>query len=284
MANLVSTDRTPSFLNLSPHSDQVMGRVIWMQKGLHGLTLRLRVGNTLNLKVRNDPQSMETASYRLGQWLVVNIPQESMYLLSPGVPLPKKRWTRWEGRIVLSARPENDSGVPGPTTIKVCGEQVTLHVNRILGGKSVPRQVGDHVRIMIDPRAIRIVSPVPKTKSASPELSSVPVPSGKVRLHGTIRRTKPTNSGIFVTLQVGHAVVSAYVNGETAHADFWPVGGRISLLVGECEAWVQSCGMPIPPQSCFLVYLDGEEESSRMPISVPSMSEKSLSRLIEYGG
>ena len=135
MANLVSTDRTPSFLSLSQHSDQVMGRVIWMQKGLHGLTLKLRVGNTLNLKIRSDTQAMESASFSLGQWLVVNIPQESVYVLpSEGAPF-KKRWTRWEGRIFLVSRPKNDSGAFGPMTVKVLGEQLTLHTNRILGGE-----------------------------------------------------------------------------------------------------------------------------------------------------
>ena len=181
----------------------------------------------------------------------VDLPLESMYLVSPELPLIKKRWTRWEGRIVLSARPENDLCVSGPTTIKVLGEQVTLLANRILGGKSAPAHVGDRAIVMIDPRAIRIVSAGALAKPSLPVFSQPPVPSGKVRLFGVIKTTRPSNTGLFVTVQIGHAVVSAHVTGAKATADCWPVGGRIALTIGEHDPSVQSLAMPMPPQPCL---------------------------------
>ncbi|MDR4496045.1 MAG: hypothetical protein R3B74_16845 [Nitrospirales bacterium] len=282
MITVTSTDPTESWF--IPRLNRLIGHVIWIQKGLQGVTLKLRVGNTLNLKIRSETQAMESASFSLGQWLVVNIPQESVYLLPSDSSLFKKRWTRWEGRIVLASRPENDSGVFGPMAVKVLGEQLTLHTNRILGGKSVLTQVGDRVNIMIDPRGIRIVFAV---ASAGPSLSGLPRCSalpGRVRLHGFVTKIRPAKAGLFVIVQVGQAVVSAYMTGEPANADYWPMGGRVALTVGEYESWVQSMGMPMSPQPCLLLYVAGDEEAPRMPIPVPSISPKSLSQLIERGG
>ena len=268
---------------LTTQTNRLMGQVVWMQKGLQGLTLKLRVGNTLKLKVRSDPRSMDTAVFTLGQGLIVDLPLESMYLVSPELPLIKKRWTRWEGRIVLSARPENDLCVSGPTTIKVLGEQVTLLANRILGGKSAPAHVGDRAIVMIDPRAIRIVSAGALAKPSLPVFSQPPVPSGKVRLFGVIKTTRPSHTGLFVTVQIGHALVSAHVTGAKATADCWPVGGRIALTIGEHDASVQALAMPMPPQPCLLSYLAREEECPRMPIGVPPLSQTSLVNLINPG-
>ena len=278
---ITSTEQTMPLL--TTQMNRLMGQVIWMQKELQGLTLKLRVGNTLKLKMRSHTPSMETAVFTLGQWFIVDIPLESMYLVSPEVPLIKKRWTRWEGRIVLSARPENDLCVSGPTTIKVLGEQVTLLANRILGGKSAPAHVGDRVIVMIDPRAINIVSTGALAKPSLPVFSQPPVPSGKVRLYGVIKTTRPSHTGLFVTVQIGHAVVSAHVTGAKATTDCWPVGGRIALTIGEHDASVQALAMPMPPQPCLLSYLSREEECSRMPLAVPPLSEKSLTGLNEPG-
>ena len=281
MMTITSTEQITPLL--TTQANRLMGQVVWMQRGLQGLTLKLRVGNTLTLKVRSDTRSMETTVFTLGQWVVVNLPLESMYLVSPEVPVIKKRWTRWEGRIVLSARPENDLCLSGPTTIKVLGEQVTLRTNRILGGKSAPTQVGDRAIVMIDPRALHIVSTGALARPSPPVFSQPPVPSGKVRLYGVIKTTRPSNAGLFVTVQIGHAVVSAHVTGDKATADCWPVGGRMALTVGEHDASVQALAMPMPPQPCLLSYLAGEEERPRMPMGVPPLSTTSFVNLSKPG-
>lgn len=277
MSHCISPDITRE--SLKPPLNRLMGHVVWMQNGLHGLTLKLRVGNTLHLKVRNDSRSMGTTSFSLDQWLVVDIPQAAIFLLPQEVPSIKKRWTRWEGRIVLSPRPENGSGVLGPMTIKVLGEQVTVLTHRVLGGMSQPTVIGDRVSVMIDPREVSIVSTDALARPSFPVFLQPPVPSGKVRLYGVIKTTRPSNTGLFVTVQIGHAVVSAHVTGAKATADCWPVGGRIALTIGEHDASVQALAMPIPPQPCLLSYLSEEEKGARMPIGVPTLSQTSFVHL-----
>ena len=137
---------------------------------------------------------------------------------------------------------------------------------------------------MIDPRGIRIVSPVASAEPSLPVLPLPSMPAGKARLHGVIKNTSPARAGLFLIMQVGQAVVCAYMTREPAHAGFWSAGSRVALTVGECESWVQSMGAPMSPQPCLLLYVSGEEEESRMPIPAPTISEKSLSKLIGYGG
>jgi len=278
MITLHSTDGTPSLL--PTQANQIMGKVVWMQKGLHGLTLKLRVGEALDLKVRGNAQDKCTLPIRLGQWLEVEIPSDAIYLVAPELSPPKGRWTHWEGRIVLAPRFENNPCISYLTTVKVRGEQVTLNSQRTLGASSAPTQVGDRVVLLIDPRAVGIRSVEGAVEVASSSQggfesdSLSPFQPQRVRLPGTILRTKHATVGVFVTLRIGQAVVSAHVTGERARADLWPAGRAATVIVGQHEAWIQSFGKPMTP--CRLVDLARTDEVSGRPSLNSPASEKPI--------
>lgn len=264
MREQASTDQSLGVF--TKQMNRVNGQVIWIQKGFRDSTLKLRVGETLDLKVRGNQQDKGKSPICLGQWLEIEIPSDAIYVAAPELLPLKGRWTQWEGRIVLAPRPENDPYISNLTTVKVRGEQLTLHSHRPLGGRSAPRQVGDRVALLIDPRAVGIRS-VEDTSVVAQQSqgefgpdSVSPLQPKRVRLPGTIIRTRQATVGVFVTLRVGQAVVSAHVTGEEAHADLWPPGKATTLIVGEHEAWIQSFGMLMTP--CLLVYLASDEETS----------------------
>lgn len=270
MREQASTDQSLEIF--TKQINRVKGQVIWIQEGFRDSTLKLRVGETLDLKVRGNHQDKEKSPICLGQWLEVEIPSDAIYLVAPEFSPAKGRWTQWEGRIVLAPRPETDPCNSILTTVKVRGEQLTLHSHRPLGGRSAPTQVGDRVALLIDPRAVGIRSVEDRSVEDTSVLaqpshrefghdSGSPLQQKRVRLPGTIIRTRQATVGVFVTLRVGQAVVSAHVTGEEAHADLWPPGRATTLIVGEHEAWIQSFGMLMTP--CLLVYLASDEETSR---------------------
>ncbi|MDR4461078.1 MAG: hypothetical protein MRJ67_11275 [Nitrospirales bacterium] len=96
----------------------------------------------------------------------------------------------------------------------------------------------------------------------------------RVRLPGPILRTKHATVGVFVTLRIGKAVVSAHVIGERARADLWLARGAATVIVGRHEAWIQSFGKPMTP--CRLVDLACHEEGSGRPSFNFPASEKSI--------
>ncbi len=278
MRELTSPDR--SMRLFFPQVNRVKGQVIWIQDGLKDSTLKLRVGERLDLKVRGSSQADRAPRICQGQRLEVEIPPDAIYLVAPDRCPVKGRWTQWEGRIVLAPRPENDLCNSNLTTVKVRGEQLTLHCQRTLGASSAPTQVGDPVILLIDPRAVGIrsvegtVGVVRASHGETDHDSVSPFPPKRVRLPGTILRSKQGTVGVFVTLRIGQAVVSAHVTGEGASADLWPSGRATALIVGQHEAWIQLFGMAMTP--CRLVDLGCDEEVSRRPSLNSPASEKSI--------
>ncbi|MEO8324983.1 MAG: hypothetical protein ABI618_03985 [Nitrospirota bacterium] len=278
MREQASTDQSLEIF--TKQINRVKGQVIWIQEGFRDSTLKLRVGEALDLKVRGNHQDKEKSPICLGQWLEVEIPSDAIYLVTPEHSPAKGRWTQWEGRIVLGPRPENDPCLSNLTTVKVRDEQLTLHSQRLLGASSGSTQVGDRVALLIDPRAVGIRSVADASPVAQPSHgefghnSVSPLQPKRVRLPGTIIRTRQATVGVFVTLRIGQAAVSAHVTGEEADADLWPPGRATALIVGHHEAWIQSFGMPMTP--CHLVDLASEEETSRRPSLKSQASGKSL--------
>lgn len=278
MRELTSADRSMRFF--IPQINRVKGQVVWIQDGLKESTLKIRVGERLDLRVRGSSQDNNTPRICLGQRLEVEIPPDAIYLVAPERCPVKGRWTQWEGRIVLAPGPKNDLCNSNLTTVKVRGEQLTLHSQRTLGASNAPTQVGDLVILLIDPRAVGIrsvegaVDVVQPSHGESDHDSVSHFPPKRVRLPGTIIRTKQGTVGVFVTLRIGKAVVSAHVTGEGASADLWPSGRATSLIVGQHEAWIQLFGMAMTP--CRLVDLGCDEEVTRRPSLNSPATEKSI--------
>lgn len=149
-------------------SNVLMGIVISKSEGLTWSTLRIRVGERTNLRVRWQAPRPSPCTANIGQMVSVTIPEEAVQLEAGGFRRGKQRWNRWIGRVVLVNRNDEDP----VTTVKLHWESITLKsVGPVLGARTA-LSVWDTVNIVVDPQQVRLV-PVRRPGSQV-------MPSGKI--------------------------------------------------------------------------------------------------------
>ena len=135
-------------------SNVLMGVVISKTEGLTRTTLRIRVGEHTDLRVRWQAPLPKRSTANIGQRVCVTIPEEAVHLEAGGFRLGKQRLNRWIGRVVLVNRRDEDP----VTTVKLHRESITLKsVGPVIGARAA-LSVWDTVNIVVDPQQVRLVS------------------------------------------------------------------------------------------------------------------------------
>jgi len=148
--SFISMDETtpPSLI-----SNVLMGVVTSKTKELTRTTLRIRVGEHTDLRVRWQAPLPRCSTANIGQRVCVTIPEEAVHLGAGGFRRGKQRLNRWIGRVVLVNRRDEDP----ITTVKLHRESITLKsVGPVMGARTA-LLVWDTVNIVVDPQEVRLV-------------------------------------------------------------------------------------------------------------------------------
>src|SRR5262249_25879954 len=106
----------------SSHSLNVLsGLVISRTEGLTRTTLRIRIGEQTELRVRWQPPLPPHDAIEIGQTVRITIPAEAVQLEAGWFRRGKQRWNRWFGRVVLVNRCNDDP----VTTSKIHRDSIT---------------------------------------------------------------------------------------------------------------------------------------------------------------
>lgn len=134
-------------------SNVLMGVVSSKTEGLTRITLRIRVGEHTDLRVRWQATLPTRGTANIGQMVGVTIPEEAVHLEAGSFRRGKQRLNRWIGRVVLVNRKDEDP----ITTVKFHRESITLKsVGPVMGARSA-LSVWDTVNIVVDPQQVRLV-------------------------------------------------------------------------------------------------------------------------------
>ena len=161
----ISIDETssPSLI-----SNVLMGVVSSKTEGLTRTTMRIRLGEHTDLRVRWQATLPTRGTANIGQMVCVTIPEEAVHLEAGGFRRGKQRLNRWIGRVVLVNRKNEDP----VTTVKLHRESITLKsVGPVIGARA-SLSVWDTVNIVVDPQQLRLVPVRRPCSQAMPSISS----------------------------------------------------------------------------------------------------------------
>ncbi|MGH7180817.1 MAG: hypothetical protein ACREJN_02435, partial [Nitrospiraceae bacterium] len=134
-------------------SNILIGIVISKTDGLTRTTLRIRVGEHTDLRVRWQAALPTHGTVNIGQMVCVTIPEEAVHLEAGEFRRGKQRLNRWIGRIVLANRKDEDP----VTTVKLHRESITLKsVDPVMGARAA-LSVWATVNIVVDPHQVQLV-------------------------------------------------------------------------------------------------------------------------------
>jgi hypothetical protein len=131
------------------------GIVISRTKGLSRTTLRVRVGEQTDFRVRWPASAPAHDAVDIGQTVRLTIPEQAVQLEAGGFRRGKQRWNRWIGRVVLVDRNHNEP----VTTVKFHRDIITLKSRGPLIGADAMLRTWDTVNIIVDPQQIRLAPP-----------------------------------------------------------------------------------------------------------------------------
>ncbi|MCM3905593.1 MAG: hypothetical protein ND866_28195 [Pyrinomonadaceae bacterium] len=134
-------------------SNVLKGVVISKTEGLTRTTLRIRLGEHTDLRIRWQTALPMCGTANIGQRVCVTIPEEAVHLEAGGFRRGKQRLNRWIGRVVLVNRRNEDP----VTTVKLYRESITLKSVGPVMGASPALSVWDTVNIVVDPQQVRLV-------------------------------------------------------------------------------------------------------------------------------
>lgn len=141
-------DRTTSPSRIS---HVLRGIVTSKTEGLTRTTLRIRIGERTDLRIRWQTTLHTGDTANVGQMVCVAITEEAVHLEAGGFRRGKQRWNRWIGRVVLVNQKEEDF----VTTVKLHWERITFKsVGPVMGARA-GLSVWDTVNIVVDPQQVR---------------------------------------------------------------------------------------------------------------------------------
>ena len=242
----------------SLHLNVLTGVVSSRTIGLTRTTLRIRVGERTDLRVRWQADSPARCAANIGDRVHLTIPAETIQLEAGGFRRGKQRWNRWVGRVVLVDR--NDEAPV--TTVKLHRDNVTLNsIGRVIGTQG-PLTVWDTVNIVVDPQQVSLTPVRHPYSQVIPGLSlslslgnSHPSP---LWLRATIRSVRSIPAGLLVTLNLGSMNLSVLIEHHSAILSPWRVGASVDINTDRPQARIRQFaeGPPIP---CSVVR-SGEHE------------------------
>ena len=143
----ISIDNATSLWRIS---NALTGIVISKTEGLTRTTLRIRIGERTDLRIRWQTTLCVPGTANIGQMVRVIIPEEAVHLEAGAFRRGKQRWNRWIGRVVLVNQKEEDF----VTTVKLHWESITLKCVGPVVGTRAPLSVWDTVNIVVDPQQV----------------------------------------------------------------------------------------------------------------------------------
>jgi len=147
-------------------SNVLMGIVTSKSEGLTRTTLRIRVGERTDLRIRWQATLAPHGTVDIGQTVCAIIPEEAVHLEAGGFRRGKQRWNRWVGRVVLVKRQNEDPVI----TVKLHWESITLKSFGPVMGARTALSDWDTVNIVVDPHEVRLV---PLRRSGSQVMPSI---------------------------------------------------------------------------------------------------------------
>lgn len=132
------------------HLNALAGIVTSLTFGLTRTTLRVRVGERTDLRVRWQAASLPHGTANIGETVRLTIPAEAVQLEAGGFRRGKQRWNRWVGRVVLV----NQNDEFPVTTVKLHRDNITLQSIGPVMGAQDPLTVWDTVNIVVDPQQV----------------------------------------------------------------------------------------------------------------------------------
>jgi len=256
----VSADETghPSHL-----LNVLSGIVISRTEGLTRTTLRIRVGERTDLRVRRWAPFPMADTIEIGQTVRITIPAEAVQLEAGGFRRGRQRWNRWIGRVVLVNRNNHDP----ITTAKIHRDSITLHsVGPVIGAASLT--TWDTVNIVVDPCQINVTAVNRPCRQIRPSPTFFPLGDSQpslVWLRATIRSMRAIPTGLFVALNVGGVRISTVIDPNITAMLSWMVGTPVEISINRCDAWIRRCAES-PMVLCSAVLV---REIGTPPYSVP---------------
>ena len=236
----------------------LMGVVTSRTIGLTRTTVRIRVGERTDLRVRWQADSPAHGTVNVGDTVHLTIPAEAVQLEAGGFRRGKQRWNRWIGRVVLV----NRHGEAPVTIVKLHRDNITLNSIGSVMGAQMPLTVWDTVNIVADPQQVTLI-PVRRPYSRSrPARISFPSFMDSHRsliwLRATIRSIRSIPAGLFVTLHVGGATVSVVMEIGPNALQSWRVGASVDITIDRSEAQIrQFADGPLVPCSVVRSHENG---------------------------
>jgi len=268
------TERTDPYNNLwAVSADEIghpshflnvlSGIVISRTQGLTRTTLRIRVGERTDLRVRRWAPFPMADTIEIGQTVHITIPAEAVQLEAGGFRRGKQRWNRWIGRVVLVNRNNHDP----VTTAKIHRDSITLHsVGPVIGADFLT--TWDTVNIVVDPHEVGVTPIGRPCRQMGASLSSFPLVDSQpslVWLRASIRSVRAIPTGLFVALNVGAVRISTVIEPNLSAMLSWMVGTPVEISINRCDAWIRRCAES-PMVLCSAVLV---REIGTPPYSVP---------------
>src|SRR5262245_20244279 len=235
------------------------GVVTSRREGLTRTTLRIRIGERTDLRVRRLGTFPTTNTIEVEQTVRITIPADAVQLEAGWFRRGKQRWNRWIGRVVLVNQTNHDL----ITTAKIHRDSIALHsVGPVIGAACLT--IWDTVNIVVDPHQVGVTPIGRPCRRVRPSLSSslpvAPQPS-LVWLRGTIRSVRAIPKGLFVALSVGGVRISTIIEPNLFTMLSWIVGSPVAISISPYDAWIRRCAES-PTALCSTVFVERDRHSS----------------------
>jgi len=243
------------------------GLVMSKKKGLTRTTLRIRVSERTDLRVRWAASSLSEDAVDIGQMVRLTIPEEAVQLEAGGFRRSKQRWNRWIGRVLLVDR----NNYYSVTSIDVYRDIMTLKSRGPVIGAHRPLAAWDTVNIVVDPQRVSL-TPINRSSPRIANSSSYSLGGSQltsVWLRAIIRSFRLGPIGQHVVLDVGAVKLSALVKGDREAMRGWTVGSQAEINISLCDAWIRLDGEGLLFRCCVVLSSQTEDLQLSDP---PSMN------------
>lgn len=241
--------------SLLPMVNVISAQITVIHRGMMRVGIRLLVGERTDLAVRLPLSHYLTDDLSAGQWVRALIPAEAVHLEAGYFRQGKRRWNRWIGQIALVDSVQGERVI----TVKLHNDQLTLKSCGSTIASNWRPQVWDTVNIVVDPAKI--------TLDAVPHHSRSPMPSRKVErnerlpdarvwLKGQITHIGHSQEGTLLSLLIGTASVSVFIDQEDDDVRRWTTDMNVEIHVDQYDAWLKPRGSNGSAILCGILYLD----------------------------
>lgn len=230
-----------------PHiSNALSGVVISKQEGLTRTTVRVRVSDRTDLRVRWPKFTRQHGDLRVGSAVRFSIPETAVQLEAGGFRRGKQRWNRWIGRVVLVQQDGGDT----VTTVKIHRDGITLKSRGPIIGAQSPLTTWDTVNIVVDPEQINLTPVVRPPSSSLPSERHVPsAPQfDLVWIPAFVCAWRQTSDGFRGTLRVGDFELCVIIEDSVADLTVWESGITVEFSINSNGTWIRrnSTTSPLP--------------------------------------